>query len=66
MKVSNANKIVLQVHRQREPMVGEVVKITPEAAEAIEALRLETGLSNKAIASALIVQAAQLVEIEEV
>lgn len=60
------DKIVLQVHKPRECRVGEAVKVTREAAQAIEALQLETGLSIKAIASALIVQASQIVEIEEV
>ena len=60
------NKIVLQVHRPPEARVGEVVKISREAAEKIEALVIETGLSIKAIASALIIQAADIVEIQEV
>lgn len=60
------DKIILQIHRVRESRVGEAVKISREAAEAIEALQLETGLSIKAIASALIVQAARFVEIQEV
>lgn len=60
------DKIVLQVHRPRECKVGETVRISREAAQAIEALLLETGLSSKTIASTLIVQAARIVEIEEV
>lgn len=60
------HKIVLSVHATAEKKIGEVVRITPDAAAAIEQLMLETGLSARTIASELIIQAAQIVEIRKV
>ena len=58
--------IILEVHRPTGKRVGDVVKITREAARAIEQLCTETGLSARAVASELIVQAASVVENREV
>lgn len=58
-----ANKIILEVHKPKEAHIGDVVKITRDA---LEALMLETGLSARQIASTLIVQGADIVEIREV
>lgn len=60
------NKIILEVHKSKEAHIGDVVKITREARDALEALMLETGLSAQQIASTLIVQGADIVEIREV
>lgn len=60
------NKIILEVRRPKEAHIGDVVKITRAAREALEVLMLETGLSARAIASQLIVQGADIVEIREV
>lgn len=59
-RISMANKIILEAH------IGDVVKITREARDALEALMLETGLSARRIASTLIVQGANIVEVREV
>lgn len=59
-------KIVLEVRKPREAHIGDVVKINRAAREALESLILETGLSARAIASALIVQGADMAEIVEV
>lgn len=61
-----ANKIILEVHKPKEARIGNVVKITREAQDALEALMLETGLSARRIASTLIVQGADIVEVKEV
>ena len=44
---------------------GQVVRVTPEAMDAINELVEQTGLSARSVASSLIVQAAKIVEIEE-
>ena len=56
------NKIILEVHKPKEAHIGDVVKITRDA---LEALILETGLSARRIASTLIVQGANIVEVRE-
>lgn len=61
-----ANKIILKVHKPKESHIGDVVKIAREARDALEALMLEAGLSARRIASTLIVQGADIVEIREV
>lgn len=60
------SEIILEVHRPVERRVGETVRLSREAAAAIEQLITETGLSARTIASELIVQAARQVEIREV
>lgn len=60
------NKIVLQVHKPESLLPGETVRISREAANVLKSLQRETGLSFKTIASRIIVQAASMVEVEEV
>lgn len=42
---------------------GALIRVTPEAEKALQALRNATGMSKRRIASELIVQAAALVRI---
>lgn len=60
-----ANKIILEVPKPKEAHIGDVVKITRDARDALEALMLETGLSARRITSTLIVQGADIVEVRE-
>lgn len=57
-------EIILTVHKSRE-RASEIIRITPEAAEEINRLILQTGLSIRYIASTLIVQGAKLVKVVE-
>lgn len=57
-------KITLIIHKPKET-ASEIIRITPEAAEAINRLIVQTGLSARYIASSLIVQAAQEVQVME-
>ena len=61
--MSNDNKIVLYTCKP-ERRCGQVVRISPEAMDAINDLVEQTGLSARSIASSLIIQAAKIVEIE--
>lgn len=62
--MSNENRIVLYTCKP-ERRSGQVVRITPEAMDAINELVEQTGLSARSVASSLIVQTAKIVEIEE-
>lgn len=62
----NEGKIVLEVRRAGVVSSGDVIKITPAARAALNRLIEETGLSARYIASALITQGENLVEIVEV
>lgn len=64
----NEPKIVLTVRKRpsvRRDLIG-TVKITEEAEVALRNLSDQTGLSMRQIASSLITQAAEIVEIEEI
>lgn len=62
----NERKIILEVRRAGVLGCGDVIKITPAARAALNRLIEETGLSARQIASALITQGENLVEIVEV
>lgn len=62
--MSNENRIVLYTCKP-ERRSSQVVRVTPEAMDAINELVEQTGLSARSVASSLIVQAAKIVEIEE-
>lgn len=62
--MSNENRIVLYTCKPKQRS-GQVVHVTPEAMDAINELVEQTGLSARSVASSLIVQAAKIVEIEE-
>lgn len=62
--MSKENRIVLYTCKP-DKRCGQVVRITPEAMDAINELVEQTGLSARSVASSLIVQAAKIVEIEE-
>ena len=55
-------KIILKIHNSREKF-SEIIRITPKAAEMLNSLCAETGLSVRTIASELIVQGANMVEV---
>ena len=57
-------KITLTIHKPKET-ASEIIRIAPEAAEEINKLILQTGLSIRYIASTLIVQGAKLVNVVE-
>lgn len=60
--------IVLEVHKSpklTENLIG-IVRITPEAENTLRALVRATGLPMRTVASQIILQAADLVEIREV
>jgi hypothetical protein len=60
--------IKLKVHKIpeiNESLCG-VVRVTPEAEMIIKQLQRETGLSGRYILSQIIIQAANIIEIEEV
>ncbi len=60
------NKIVLHTYRGKdENKLAGVVKLTPQAETKLLELAAETGLSIRTIASELILQAAEIVEIVE-
>ena len=62
------NTIKLRVHKSAE-VRGELIgtiRITPEAETIIKQFARETGLSGRSIASQIIVQAASMIEVEEV
>lgn len=56
-------KIVLKTHPVSNALCG-VVRISPKAEKALKELRRQTGLSAKYIASELILQGAELVEVK--
>lgn len=58
--------IVLTVHTSVDRPVGNIIRISNEAQRALQELVAETGLSVRAIASSLIIQAAKQVQIKEV
>lgn len=58
------DKIILKVSKRHEK-AAEIIRIAPEAADVLNKLSRETGLSIRYIASALIVQGAELVEVRE-
>ena len=60
-------RIVLKVHKipEREDLAG-MVRLTPAVERAVRNLQAETGLSARKIASTLILQATEYVQIEEV
>lgn len=60
------SKIVLHTYRGKDDskLVG-IVKLTPQAETKLLELAAETGLSIRTIASELILQAAEIVEIVE-
>ena len=58
------DKIILKVNKCRE-RTAEIIRITPEAADVLNRLSCETGLSIRYIASELIVQGTNLVEVME-
>ena len=62
--MSNENRIVLYTCKP-ERRSGQVVRVTPEAMDAINELVEQTDLSARSVASSLIVQAAKIAEIEE-
>lgn len=61
------NKIVLHTYRNadRDNKLAGVVKVNPQAETKLLELAAETGLSIRTIASELILQAAEIVEIVE-
>lgn len=58
------NEIILKVHRPKE-RAAEVIRISSEAADALNALAAQTGLPIKHIASTLIVQGSKMVKVVE-
>lgn len=58
--------IKLVIRRPRAAACCGLVRVSPEAAETLRDLSAKTGLSLTEIASELIIQAARVVEIEEV
>lgn len=60
------NKIELHTYRSKDDSkLAGVVKLTPQAETKLLELAAETGLSIRTIASELILQAAEMVEIVE-
>lgn len=60
------NKIVLHTYRSKDDnKLAGVIKLTPQAETKLLELAAETGLSIRTIASELILQAAEIVEIVE-
>lgn len=63
MKV-NANPIVLKSNRTSDECIG-TVRLTPEAEKVIRRLRAKTALPIRQIVSEIIVQAENLIDIED-
>lgn len=62
-----SNRIILKVRKVNRPsdnLIG-TVKITPEAELVLKQIQRETGLSARHIASQIIIQAQDLIEVEE-
>lgn len=60
------NKITLHTYRvQNDNKLAGVIKLSPQAESKLLELAAETGLSLRTIASELILQAAEIVEIVE-
>lgn len=60
------NKILLHTYRSKDDAkLAGVIKISPQAETKLLELAAETGLSIRTIASELILQAAEIVEIVE-
>lgn len=61
------NKIVLHTYKnsERDNKLAGIVKVNPQAETKLLELAAETGLSIRTIASELILQAAEIVEIVE-
>lgn len=57
--MSNENRIVLYTCKPERRSI-QVVRVTPEAMDAINELVEQTGLSARSVASSLIVQAAKI------
>lgn len=62
----NNKTIRLEVHASDLAAVSGVVRVTPEAEHKVRELCRATGLSVREVASQLIIQGADLVEIVEV
>lgn len=57
------NKIKIKVHKADTRLCGHV-RLTPEAERILRELQVETGLSARFLASQIIIQAADDVEVE--
>lgn len=57
------NKIKIKVHKADKRLCGHV-RLTPEAERRLRMLQVETGLSGRFLASQIIIQAADDVEVE--
>lgn len=57
------NRIVLKSNRTPDELIG-TVRLTPEAERVVRRLRATTGLPIRRIVSAIIVQAENLIDIE--
>lgn len=62
---ANANPIVLKNNRISDECIG-TVRLTPEAEKVIRRLRAKTALPIRQIVSEIIVQAENLIDIEDV
>lgn len=62
---ANANPIVLKSNRISKECIG-TVRLTPEAEKVIRRLRAKTALPIRQIVSEIIVQAENLIDIEDV
>lgn len=58
------NEIILTVHKQKE-RACDVIRISPDAAQILNGLAVQTGLPIKHIASSIIVQGAEFVRVVE-
>lgn len=61
---ANANPIVLKSNRNSDECIG-TVRLTPEAEKVIRRLRAKTALPIRQIVSEIIVQAENLIDIED-
>ena len=61
---ANANPIVLKSNRPSDECIG-TVRLTPEAEKVIRRLRAKTALPIRQIVSEIIVQAENLIDIED-
>lgn len=61
---ANANPIVLKSNRASDECIG-TVRLTPEAEKVIRRLRAKTALPIRQIVSEIIVQAENLIDIED-
>lgn len=61
--MNNNNPIVLKCNRFSDECIGSI-RLTPEAEKVVRRLRAKTGLSLRMICSEIIVQAENLIDIE--